>query len=401
MNTTVARIVDLLFENVAESEEVTALHDEVMNNCQERYDDLRSRGLGEDEAIGEVVESLKGMDEVVRQYPRKSDVRESTPRIDAAMEMEDDEEDAQPGCAFPFEQVRMLDVNLSSDDVELVLSQDDLIHVNWEDEEDEIIAELEDDTLRVSRSQQNGSTHRGKHNTYVHRQMDWNGKHINLDDIDKNGDFLKSIRRTLANMAFSGRMVMGGNCVTIAIPHNAHLKATIHTSSGDLTARDIYLQQLRFDSASGDAAVRGIQGLERLAINTASGDVEVDDVATPEPMVVKTVSGDMHLNCACPELQLNTVSGDVEAEGDFEKISAASVSGDLHLDSRNAALKAITTRTTSGDAELLLPREIESVSVQYSTRSGDFSSHGIRMGGDAPCINCTSVSGDIRIRRRD
>ena len=148
MNTTVARIVDLLFENVAESEEVTALHDEVMNNCQERYDDLRSRGLGEDEAIGEVVESLKGMDEVVRQYPRKSDVRESAPRINSAMEMEDDEEDAQPGCAFPFEQVRMLDVNLSSDDVELVLSQDDLIHVNWEDEEDEIIAELEDDTLR-------------------------------------------------------------------------------------------------------------------------------------------------------------------------------------------------------------------------------------------------------------
>ena len=71
MNATVERIVNLLFEDLQESEEVIALREEVMNNCQERYRDLRAQGLGEDDAIGQVVESLKGMEEMLASYPKK------------------------------------------------------------------------------------------------------------------------------------------------------------------------------------------------------------------------------------------------------------------------------------------------------------------------------------------
>ena len=60
MNQTVKRIVDILFQDVVENEETNALHEELMNNCQEHYQDLVNRGLSEDEAVGEVVESLKG-----------------------------------------------------------------------------------------------------------------------------------------------------------------------------------------------------------------------------------------------------------------------------------------------------------------------------------------------------
>ena len=66
MNATVSRIVELLFEDVQMTEETEAIHDEVMNNCQERYASLVAEGYSEDDAIGAVVESLKGMDEVLK-----------------------------------------------------------------------------------------------------------------------------------------------------------------------------------------------------------------------------------------------------------------------------------------------------------------------------------------------
>ena len=54
MNATVQRIVELLFEDLEMSAEVQAIKDEVMNNCQERYEDLLAQGLSEDEAIAAI-----------------------------------------------------------------------------------------------------------------------------------------------------------------------------------------------------------------------------------------------------------------------------------------------------------------------------------------------------------
>ena len=71
MNQTVKRIVDILFQDTVENDETRALHEELMNNCQEHYEDLIARGLSEDEAVGEVVDSLKGMKDVIAQYPKK------------------------------------------------------------------------------------------------------------------------------------------------------------------------------------------------------------------------------------------------------------------------------------------------------------------------------------------
>jgi ABC-type proline/glycine betaine transport system permease subunit len=70
MNETVKRIVEILFQDTEMTDEVASIKDEVMNNCQERYADLVARGMTEDEAIGEVVESLKGMEEVIGEFPK-------------------------------------------------------------------------------------------------------------------------------------------------------------------------------------------------------------------------------------------------------------------------------------------------------------------------------------------
>ena len=72
-NETVERIVNLLFQDVEMTDEVQALYDETMSNCQERYQDMTSRGLSDDDAIAAVVESLKGMEDVISQYPKKSE----------------------------------------------------------------------------------------------------------------------------------------------------------------------------------------------------------------------------------------------------------------------------------------------------------------------------------------
>ena len=40
MNDTITKIVALLFEDLEETDETVALHDEILQNCQERYADL-------------------------------------------------------------------------------------------------------------------------------------------------------------------------------------------------------------------------------------------------------------------------------------------------------------------------------------------------------------------------
>ena len=65
MNDTVARIVEIMFQDVEMNEETAAIRDEVMDYCQERYQDLVNSGMTEDDAVAAVIESLKGMEDVL------------------------------------------------------------------------------------------------------------------------------------------------------------------------------------------------------------------------------------------------------------------------------------------------------------------------------------------------
>ena len=77
MNATIAKIVNLLFEDLAESEEVLAIRDEIQQNCQERYQDLREAGISEDDAIHAVIESLNGMEAII---PAKATKPQQSPK---------------------------------------------------------------------------------------------------------------------------------------------------------------------------------------------------------------------------------------------------------------------------------------------------------------------------------
>ena len=65
MNETVRGMVEKLFENTVMNEETKALMDEVMNNCQERFEDLAEKGLPEEEILA-AAEELAGLNFIAR-----------------------------------------------------------------------------------------------------------------------------------------------------------------------------------------------------------------------------------------------------------------------------------------------------------------------------------------------
>ena len=78
MNASIRGMIDMLFKDTLETEEVRALHEEMINNCEEHYSDLLRQGLSETEALDAIVESLKGMKEVIDEYPKKPGTDEKT-----------------------------------------------------------------------------------------------------------------------------------------------------------------------------------------------------------------------------------------------------------------------------------------------------------------------------------
>ena len=124
MNETVKRIVEILFQDTEMTDEVAAIKDEVMNNCQERYADLVARGMTEDEAIGEVVESLKGMEEVISEFPKVKREPEAGAETTGNRDL-----------VFDPAVISLVDVHMISEDVIFDASDDDLIHVQYDGDE--------------------------------------------------------------------------------------------------------------------------------------------------------------------------------------------------------------------------------------------------------------------------
>ena len=83
MNASIQGIIDYMFKNTVDNAETRALHEELLNNCQEHFDDLINRGMSETEAIDAVVDSLKGMKEVIDEYPKKADPEQNSHKENA------------------------------------------------------------------------------------------------------------------------------------------------------------------------------------------------------------------------------------------------------------------------------------------------------------------------------
>ena len=153
---------------------------------------------------------------------------------------------------------------------------------------------------------------------------------------------------------------------------------------------------LDIDSVAADVDIDGV----------APGDLQVDSVsgyivvaAAPRRARIESVSGDQRLTLNSPRVGTESVSGDIVLNGRLKaEVSAETVSGEIHIDSRGEALSRlrigsvsgnadarvglasageVRAETVSGDLRLVLPRAL-SAQVEASSFSGDLVAPGAK-----------------------
>lgn len=351
MNATVKRIVEILFQGTEMSEEVQAMRDELMDNCQQRYEDLVAQGRSEDEAIALVVESLKGMDEVIGAYPRS--------RSDAVQE--DEDSDGSRVLYFPAAQVKRVEVNLLCQDVTFVPGQGEHVKVRLGDKyASNLNARLDGDTLSIT------------------RQEDGAGKWPR----------------------WWGRVFVftWGERVEVELPPSCCPVLSVHSTSGDLMVQNVALQEVRLDAMSGDITLRVSPDcrLRTVALKSTSGDIDVTCCA--QWTELQSMSGDVNFQGDCSELSAQSISGDVCLQGRFERVRIKSVSGDVRLEEQGKALRQVDAKTTSGDVNIRLPKDTASVHLTGKSGVGDIRNHFPDLNAeDSVYINVQTASGDVKV----
>ena len=418
MNDTVARIVDLMFDNTEMTEEVAALRDEVMNNCQERFFDLVESGVSEDDAISAVVESLKGMEDVVNQYQRKN--RRAAQARPAAEYTAPNAEDAPQGeqhLVYAAGEIHQIDVKLVNEDVTLEASDDGDYHVTWDAEDHpNVSAIVQNGELCVTRRPGEwDSKNTPKHNVRVRVNGNKNDAHVFVNGqevhFDEAGrmvdDAMGSVGSIMEKMGLTiGRMFSGirsgfstGFGVTIKVPACAIPHVRLLTTSGDVEVNSVALTDLNVTSTSGDVTVDlgAEERIEKAEFRTVSGDVDATLYA--DSVLINTTSGDMELAGSISTVSVNSVSGDVDVSADVAETHFRTVSGDVDLEYTSTNVREISGSTVSGDIDVDLPSGIGAIAVTTKTRSGDVTTR-YSTNGFGPTVtgSLTSLSGDITIR---
>ncbi len=369
MNQTVKRIVDILFQDTVENDETRALHEELMNNCQEHYQDLVDRGLSEDEAVAEVVESLKGMKDVIAQYPRKSS---------GTAACSDDEE--EEGECWNFTGADTLTVETSDQDIEVNPSADGAVHIYCDDPEG-LTAEQNGSRVRITGAK--------KMEKAGHSFEFPEGEEISISGIlNMVGKAIRSVATTF----------QGGAPIIIEVPDGQMKEIELNSRSGDIECSCAMARKMTARSTSGDVTLQPAveKTAEKLIVSTVSGDAEVHGSALEGE--AGSMSGSVTVDGVFEGLELKSTSGDVEFTGSVLELTASSISGDVTLTVENTSLKRITAKSTSGDVEIDLPDGLSNVHAECSTVSGDCCSRVSDAGYNAAVqIRAKSVSGDVTV----
>lgn len=395
MNETVARIVEIMFQNTEMNDEVQAIKDEVMNNCQERYQDLVSRGVNEDEAIAAVVESLKGMEEVIAQYPRKHEAMEDLDDLND--DLDDDLEDTEVDKVFAAHLVNQVMVTLPSDDVNLETSMDENVHVYYDKEDfKNIRVQLNNGVLAIDRLTEVEKPESPRVKVEISQKDDEQEESGWQSLADMISGIGKKLNKLRVNIQINNQ---GGGEITIAIPVYHPVDLDIHTASGDVDIDGVRAKAITAGTTSGDVTVQlpGDVVPREIKVKGTSGDVDVQ--ANTANLTIQTVSGDVEYNGDCPGINLHTVSGDAELNGVMQTVALKTVSGDVNMHVQGSELRNVNCNTTSGDLSIHLSKELRGqVAVQLQSVSGDKRNHfGEPVGAPLAYVNAHSVSGDVTI----
>ena len=384
MNETVKKIVDMLFAKTVDNEETRALHDEVMNNCQEHYADLVARGLSEDDAIHEVIVSLKGMEDVIAEYK----IREEAPAQDHSG---DTVMFHMPKCPeFTLDGVKRIKIETASDSISVQPSENGQINLHYDGMNQTIVAENIGETLKIGLKK------------LISGQEKQEAPKTGWRDVfpkHEDGSFsfnLKALGEMISNTM--GNVSIGGNgTLTVEIPAGAEYVLEANSRGGDVRVDGCCnITELKMNSTGGDvsAELDGGMTLREIAMNSTSGDINLEGNA--DKLTASTISGDVDITGSFGTATLKSVSGDVELNGSVHKLLANSVSGDVTLETENAGEQDLWITSVSGDAEVDLPDDVP-VCLSANTGSGDVENRHPNLQNAPIKIYAKTASGDINV----
>lgn len=393
MNASIRGIIDHMFRDTVDNAETRALHEELLNNCLEHYEDLIGRGMSETEAIDAVVDSLKGMKEVIDEYPKKpgsgnknnaeSGKTDTVPEIRVEQETERKEvktEKPSEYCYSP-ETIRKIRTDLKSSDLKISRSSDGKIHVRCEDME-QLICEQNGDSLRIRTEDKS------------RQSIQEAGEKMKNSEFSLNG-LLSFIGKAISSVA--SNITVSWN-VYIELPDMMLEEMDLNSKSGDVEMEACVPKALTIHTMSGDAIVKAMNGskAERVIITSMSGDTGFSGDACKVTM--SSMSGDVEAKGSFTEAELKSTSGEAGLAGAAEKVRVHSVSGDVNIRIHSASVRNIEGRSTSGDVEIRLPEGTNSVHARTSTVSGEIKCSVPDAGANAILtIDAGSVSGDVTI----
>ncbi len=405
MNATIAKIVELLFEDLVETEETIAIREEILQNCQERYQDLREAGIGEDDAIHAVIESLSGMEEMLSEYPRKAEepITAPEPPEDETTEEDEEENDGPRSWSChpaqsPIREIRM--EQMASADVTVCVSQDELVHVECSEPSLTLMTGLEDGVLTIALSEQKPDEVKEEIKFSLEEGFDLSSLGKMFEKLAKR--FASSINAIAAEITLSiptslcPALKLGTSSGSVTVEPIQLERLIIGTASGDVEMDSANTQaELRVTSASGDITVTSAKA-EQMQLSSTSGDIEASDCLIQKDVRLNTTSGDISWCKQCGTLNATSISGDITLEGSAESISFRTVSGDVEITPSECASLAISGNTTSGDVGIYLPKGTQP-DANCNTVSGDIYNHAGSVPSSPVTVNVSTVSGDIEV----
>ena len=387
MNENVTQLVDLLFRDVLFSEEVQALHDEVLNNCQDRFTDLLHSGLGEEEALTAVMESLKGMEDVLREYPRRNP---PGPETDAKAAPESDPEvfSVPSRVCFSSEEIRAISGHLQNCDVKVLISENDCSLETQGKVHYELVP---GGTLRLWQEKSSEQLLQG---------ISWAES---LNSFEHFGDAINQLARNLSHLVSSGfKSGLDENRIILRLPASAHPTVNLLTASGDIEWESVVPgSEFTLRSTSGDIRIDVDRSflLPHVQVGTTSGDAELRFSA--ENVRLATVSGDITWEGSAVAAELCSTSGDLDLRGNFSDLTMNSTSGDLELELTSPQAAKINVSTVSGDIEVHLPVSVQEISASLKSVSGEIRQRGIQHTDNAPIqLRANTISGDLKLNRQ-
>ena len=319
------------------STELENLKEEILANATDHYNDLLSQGKSAAEAEETVLASLGDIKGLLQEIgaPKKEAFRSAQFTLDK--DVIRDFADSVTGIftraldslghdgtrTEVYANIEKIEINGVSVDIAVLPSNDELVHVSAEGNQDEISFEVIDDTLIIKE-------------------------------------------------VLSGNLIFrSGMDLALEVPSTLR-SMDVQVVSGDLNINSVSLEKLGFQSTSGDLTIRH-GSLGTLYMRSLSGDVyaRLNDL---DSFDAKLASGDVDIKCIYGgEFSAETQSGDIDAEFGETVTSffSKATSGDVSVKLPRNINTAPNLSSLSGSIDTSLPSYPDGVPVTIRTISGD------------------------------